>query len=146
MNMRRSSDRTADPAMPVSLPAHKRVWYSLWRWAAGALPAKARDDYLPGYWTLHSFCWGFLAVPPDNRQDMVQQFLQGDTPYSRALRRAGGAEAAFMLVLGPSLGKADLQAYLQNNFSSEENQDPGIIDVANVLRQVANVTLGIRNL
>lgn len=114
----------------------RSAYHQLWRRLAQVLPIAAREDYLPGYAWLHTFCWGYVQVPSSSRADLVRAYIGegGGTPVYRALVRAGGAARAFDLILDEHQEQIPW-----NNFRSPENPEPDLAHIAGSCQQLASI-------
>jgi hypothetical protein len=131
-------------AAPPSIA--RAAYHQLWRQGARYLPLGVKDDYLPGYGWLKNFLWNFLSTPPEKRAEYIKSTLEGDTPYLRALKRAGGIHRAFHIVMLTLEERNQAKTLLDQHFATDETPSPDFDDAANVLLQLADVMLGLRGI
>jgi hypothetical protein len=105
--------------------------HRVWRAIAPRMSQRWREEALPGYPYLQWFVFTFIGVEPKMREPIIVGYLtQRNSPWRRALRRAGGPRAAFRLVLGAA-AEVDLSA-----FKTPERPEPTIRDVADACTQI----------
>lgn len=112
--------------------------YVAWRFLARTLSPWMREEFLPGYPYLVWFVYMFIGVEPRSREPIIVNYLsQRDSPWRRAMRRAGGPRAAFRLVLGAA-SEVDLSA-----FKTEVLPDPTVRDVADACTALTTLLIGV---
>ncbi len=86
---------------------------------------------LPGYGYIDQFVRTYCAISADQRSDYLKHIWASD-PHCKALRRYGGIEKSFYLVLGDTM----LPGFMAANFVSEAQPQPTVRDAANTVLQI----------
>lgn len=100
----------------------------IWRLLATWLPETLRG-LLPGYRMLQRFLAAFINEPPNSRLKVLAMWLRNKT-LIRALRRAGGIEAAVLLVYGDEQSTVPDWIEAAPKFATQECPEPTPRDLA----------------
>lgn len=86
---------------------------------------------LPGFGYVDQFVRTYCSIEAEQRGDYLKHIWASD-PHCKALKRYGGIEKSFYLVLGDTM----LPGFMAANFVSEAQPQPTVRDAANSVIQI----------
>jgi hypothetical protein len=86
---------------------------------------------LPGFGYIDQFVRTYCSISADQRSDYLKHIFSSD-PHCKALKRYGGVEKSFYLVLGDTM----LPGFMAANFTSEAQPQPTVRDAATSVLQI----------